>query len=91
MEWQAELYERTVNIWLSARLQCPALEALGAGLTKKLVCTVTISEGESEAAQGVAGVFATYIIRALDVIETRTGPQSLHGMDLLLKHNGEEK
>lgn len=91
MEWQSEIYERTVNVWLSSKLSCPASEVEGTQLAKRLVAVGTISEAEDETFQGVSGVLAGCIIRALDLIETAPDPRALHDSDLLLDEPNGEK
>lgn len=92
MEWQPEIYERTVNIYLLSQLQFPGLDDKNAAPTKKLISTATISEAEDETVQGVAGMLAKCIMLALDLIDTAPDPKSLHGTDLLLeKSNGEKE
>lgn len=91
MDWQAEIYERTANVWLSSQLLCPDMEVSDAPLTKKLICTATISEAEEDAVQNVAGRLAHCIIQALDLIDAAPEPHQLHCTDLLLTNPTENK
>lgn len=82
MEWQSELYERTANVWLSARLLRTSQGVADATLSRVLACTATISEAEEEAVHNVAGLIAVNITRALDVIESTPDAASPNGIDL---------
>jgi eukaryotic-like serine/threonine-protein kinase len=82
-DWQAQIYERTANLQMQARLVRAQVAAPNEVINKMLVVVATIAENESEAATSVAETVAQVVANALDRLESAEDPNDLDGFELL--------
>lgn len=80
--WQNQMYERTANIFLQAKLAQAQRQPCEYGASK-LVAAVPILENETEGAAAVAAAVASAVGVALDRLESTAEKDALHGADLL--------
>ena len=82
-DWQAQIYERTAELQMQARLLRAQVAEPNAGINRKLVTVATIANNESETATSVAAAIAEVVTGALDRLEGTGDPDALNGLDLL--------
>lgn len=82
-EWQGQVYERTAELQMQARLARAQEAASNAAINKKLVAVATIANNESETATSVAEAIAEVVAGALDRLEGAGDSNGLNGFDLL--------
>ncbi|OQS35417.1 MULTISPECIES: protein kinase domain-containing protein [Chromobacterium] len=80
--WQEQLYDRTANVLLEARILCNGYEEPAGSPNSNVVSVAVISENEVESAVNVANAIAHIVGIALDLIEATDDPTKLHGTDL---------
>lgn len=81
-DWQTEVYERTADLHMQARLVLAQAAAPKDVSINKLISTVTIEENESEIATIVAEAIAKVVEDALDKLESVDDPNLLGNSDL---------
>lgn len=82
-DWQAQVYERTADLQMQARLIRTQVATPKGAINNKLVAVATIAENESETATSVAEAIAEVVADALDRLENAGDPNALNGFDLL--------
>lgn len=81
--WQAQIYERVVDLQLQACVVRSRGKVAAEAINKKLVAVAAIGNNESEVAVSVAEAIAQAVACALDRLESADNPDALHGFDLL--------
>ncbi len=81
--WQAQIYERFVNLQLQACIVRNREDADVEAISKRVVAVTAIGENESETVISVAEAIAQAVANALDRLESVDNPDALHGVDLL--------
>lgn len=87
-DWQAGLYERSVNIHVGAQILCVDHDSAPPAVMFKTVGVAVIQEAEDDAANLVTNELASLIGRALDRIESQEDLAGLHGWNV---QGGQEK
>ncbi|MCT9072389.1 protein kinase domain-containing protein [Cupriavidus gilardii] len=82
-DWQQQLYERTVNVSVRAKLVRAAQAAGDAHASSRLVAVVTIGINEAEGGASAAGAVAQAVATALDRLEGAGDTNTLHDADLI--------
>ncbi|UEP42164.1 serine/threonine-protein kinase [Burkholderia sp. B21-005] len=82
-DWQQQLYERTVNVSLRAKLVRAGQPVGEVQTSARLVAVVTIGENEADGAASAAGAVAQAAGFALDRLEGTADVSTLHDTDLV--------
>lgn len=80
--WQEQLYERTANILLEARIVCTGHQEPTTPPNSRLIATATILQSEIESISATANAVASVAAAALDLVEGTTDLSALHAIDL---------
>lgn len=80
--WQEQLYARTANVFLLARILCTGYAEPSAPPALRLVANATVTDSENEPAVTTARAIANAATLALDLMDATVDVHSLHGRDL---------
>lgn len=84
-EWQADIYERTANVFVSGQLALSTHASTASIPEKRLVITATVQPAEDEPSEVISTALAELIGKGLDHIGAADGKfDALHGLNLTL-------
>lgn len=88
-DWQAGLYERSVNLRVGAQIVCAVRDDAMPAVLYRPVSVAVIQEAEDETVTLTINELASLVGRALDRIEGEENPASLNGLNIQYAQEGQ--